>query len=69
MLAQDQSSSAKRGELAADVSSELIFLTKNPQKTSHTLSLQNVPFDPVISLLPLCSEAMMLNKKRWMHDS
>ena len=29
---QGQSYSAKRGRLAADVSSELIFLTKKPQK-------------------------------------
>ena len=33
LLAQHQSSSAKRGGLAADVSSGLIFLKTNKQKT------------------------------------
>ena len=39
MLAQGQSSSAKRGRLAADVSSGLIFLKKNPQTISWLTSL------------------------------
>ena len=36
MLAQSQSSSAKRGGLATDVSSGLIFLKKKKKKASHT---------------------------------
>ena len=37
MLAQGQSSSAKRGKLAADVSSGLIFLKKQTKKTDGNL--------------------------------
>ena len=37
MLAQGQSSSAKRGELAADVSSGLIFLKKKIKKTPNLM--------------------------------
>ena len=41
MLAQGQSSSAKRGGLAADISSALIFLKKNPQNQETLIRKQN----------------------------
>ena len=43
MLAQGQSSSAKRGGLVADVSSVLIFLKKKKTRICHTELLNSCP--------------------------
>ena len=43
MLAQGQSSSAKTGALAADVSSELIFLKKKKKRKLSMATFNNLP--------------------------
>ena len=52
MLAQGQSSSAKRGGLVADVSSGLIFLKKRKKERKHSVSL--APGSDVTDLWSMC---------------
>ena len=63
MLAQGQSSTAKRGRLVADVSSGLIFLKKkknrNPGLDINSLLLLTILHDPVIEPLKLLFDTVL----------
>ena len=71
MLAQDQSSSAKRGGLAADVSSELIFLKKKKKyiysvTSSFLICVSFISFSCLIALARTSST--MLNRSQSRHS-
>ena len=53
MLAQGQSSSAKRGGLAADVSSGLIFLKKQKQKQEQQQKKAHLTHDLLKTILSI----------------
>ena len=59
MLAQGQSSSAKRGGLVADVSSGLIFLKKKIIMT--TREERKTKMEKIIDRLSKCREQMIAN--------